>query len=87
MKTRHVGWSRVVCTIILTAAVSCPLQKHLSAEDFDWRNVGGLTWNTPVQNQGGILVVGISALRRPWKPNTNSRVTMPVTIPIAPSKT
>ena len=51
---RHVIFLCRVSLLFVTLAVSVLLSAgSLWADSFDWRNVNGANWNTPVQNQNG----------------------------------
>ncbi|MFZ1936341.1 MAG: PEP-CTERM sorting domain-containing protein [Thermoguttaceae bacterium] len=44
---------RAFLILVLAAASAILAPRSLSAESFDWRNVNGYNWNTPIKSQFG----------------------------------
>ncbi len=53
MKSRSIHLSLVLCMAAVFGTDVFFSARPLSAEDFDWRNVNGLNWLTPVKDQFG----------------------------------
>ena len=65
MRARSVRWHCLLGALAVLAASTFLWTPNVGAEDFDWRNVNGQNWVSPVQDQFSGNLLGFCRLRRP----------------------
>jgi C1A family cysteine protease len=53
MKDRSILWRRVSGVLTILAAIVLLLTPNVNADSFDWRNIDGQNWLTPIKSQFG----------------------------------